>query len=192
MKSALAATDLDRLEDFLVSPGRLGKALALDALQGFLCAVVSSPSLIAPSRWVPVALGEGIQFDDPVEASEIMGLLAAFHQAIAEQVDADADFQLIIYGHDGTEEARRSLELWTEGYLIGVSLADPSWQSQASVDDFKRMILPFYLLSGRMKETLEEEGKRYDARTEKRLRDETSESLPGVVMENRRFWQQHR
>lgn len=188
MKSAIDPTELDRLENFLVSPGRLGKALALDALQGFLCAVVSSPSFIPPSRWVPVSLGEGVEFDDPVEASAIMSLLAAFHQSITEQVDAGADFQLILYGDDGTEEARRSLELWTEGYLIGVSLAQPSWQSQASVDDFKRMILPFYLLSGRMKETLEEEGKRYDARTEKRLRDETSESLVGVVMENRRFW----
>jgi uncharacterized protein len=192
VESALAPTDLDRLEAFLISPGRLGKALALDALQGFLCAVVSAPAPVPPARWLPVAIGEGIEFDDPVEASEILRLLSAFHNAVAAQLDRGKDFQLILYGDDGSEEARRSLELWTEGYLIGVSLAEPSWQSHASVDDFKRMILPFYLLSGRMKESLEDEGKRYDPKTEKRLRDETSESLVGVVMENRRFWLQRR
>ena len=192
MNPALGCADIDRLEAFLVSPGRLGKALALDALQGFLCAVVSAPAPIEPPRWLPTALGEGIEFDDPVEATEMLRLLMGFHNDVTDQLDAAKPFELILYGDDATEEARRSLELWTEGYLIGVSLADPSWQSQAPVDDFKRMILPFYLLSGRMKESLEGEGRRYDARTEKRLRDETSVSLVGVVMENRAFWLRRR
>jgi len=189
MKSGITPAELDRLEDFLVSPPRIGRALALDALQGYLCAVASSPQLIEPARWLPVALGKGIEFDDPVEASEILRLLMGFHQGIVRALDAGGDFALILYGDDGTPEATRSLELWTEGYLLGVSLANPSWQSLASVDDFKRMILPFYLLSGRMKENLQEEGKRFDARTEQRLREETSQSLIGVVMENWRFWQ---
>ena len=63
--AALSEQELDRLEFLLASPAHEGKAVPLDALQGLLCAVLSSPQAIAAEKWLPYALG-----DTPHHASD--------------------------------------------------------------------------------------------------------------------------
>ena len=53
----LSEEEFNRLEDLLASDIFSGEAMALDELQGFLCAIVSGPELIPPSEWMPAALG---------------------------------------------------------------------------------------------------------------------------------------
>src|SRR5579872_7444268 len=49
----LDTTELDRLEQLLISDVFHEQAMPLDMLQGLLCAVASAPDLIPPSRWLP-------------------------------------------------------------------------------------------------------------------------------------------
>jgi len=77
--------DLDRLEQYLNAPERAESTLPLDAAQGLLCAVVSAPSPVMPSRWIPAVLGEEHQFSTEAEAGEITALLVGLHDDVARQ-----------------------------------------------------------------------------------------------------------
>jgi uncharacterized protein len=189
MKTGFTSADLDRLESWLLAPERVGSALPPDAMQGLLCAVVSAPSPLMASRWYPAALGEGHQFESQDEAREMLELLMAFHNDVARQLNAGEGMEFVLYGDDGTDEAHASLALWCEGYLMGVELADPSWDSKATPEELERMLFPFYALSGRLKEAAVEAGEwTMDPTEERRMLDDLERTLVDDIMDNRRFW----
>src|SRR5688572_15623783 len=110
----LTESELDRLEAYLTAPERPESTLPLDATQGLLCAVVSAPSPIMPSRWIPAVLGEEHEFSSKEEADEIAALLMGLHNDVADQLNAGEGFDFILYGGDG--EDHDSIAIWCEGY----------------------------------------------------------------------------
>ena len=189
MKAEINDADLDRLDVLLSTPARAANSLGLDALQGLLCAVVNGPQPVMPSRWIPEALGEENVFPAEEESDEIFGLLMAFHNDVARQLNAQAGFNFVQYGDEGSEDARTSIELWCEGYLMGVMLADPSWESQCSPEDLDDLLFPFYALSGQWKEGVIERGEAWmSAKEERKMLDAFAEDLANEVLEVRRFW----
>ena len=183
----LTEPDLDRLERYLAAPERPESTLPLDAIQGLLCAVVSAPSTVMPSRWLPAVLGEEHQFSTLKEAREITALLMALHNDVARQLNEGDGFDFIFYGGDG--EDHDSIALWCEGYLMGVELAEPGWDQDTDPDDLEEMLFPFYMLSGRWKELLEADGEPpMDPAQEEKILAELRESLADEVLANRRYW----
>ena len=170
--SSLTDSDLDRLERYLVAPERPESTLPLDAIQGLLCAVVSAPSPVAPSRWLPAVLGEAHPFSTPDEAREITALLMRLHDDVARQLNEGEGFDFIFYGGEG--EDHESIAIWCEGYLIGVDLADPGWEEDTDPEGLEEMLFPFLMLSG-------------DCEDEKVLA-ELRLSLADDVIANRRYW----
>ena len=179
--------DLDRLERYLDAAERSESTLPLDATQGLLCAVVSAPSPIVPSRWMPAILGEEHQFSNADEAGEITALLISLHNDVAQQLNQGDGFDFILYGDEG--ENHDSIALWCEGYLMGVELAEPAWDEGTDPEDLEEMLFAVVMLSGRWKEMMEAEGHpEMDAAEEERLLAELRLSLPDEVIANRHYW----
>jgi uncharacterized protein len=180
---------LDRLEAWLLDPARGEDALLPDSLQGFLAAVVSAPQPIEPTTWLPVALGEKHAFASPEEEAAMRELLVAFRNDIAEQLNLGEHFDMVLYGEEDTEEREESLAHWCDGYLLGVDIADPPWDAEASEEDLDEMLFPFYALSGRWKQAVTESGQAFvDPAEERALMDEARKSLIDVILDNRAFW----
>ena len=183
----LSESTLDRLERYLVAPERSESPLPLDATQGLLCAVVSAPSPVMPSRWFPAVLGAEHEFASADEATEITGLLMDLHNDVAQQLNDGNGFDFILYGGEG--EGHDSIATWCEGYLMGVGLADPAWEEDTDPEDLAEMLFPFLVLSGRWKEMLEEAGDPpMDPAEEERMRGELRLTLADEVIANRHYW----
>jgi uncharacterized protein len=187
--SAFTEPDLDRLESWLLDPRRGEEALLPDGLQGLLCAVVSAPSPVPESTWIPAAVGEDPHYASDAERAEIGALLVAFRVDVAEQLNGGEHLDVILYGDDGSEDQESSLASWCEGYLLGVELADPPWHEQASEEELDEMLMPFVILSGRAREAAAESGEAWiDPAEERRMIDEAREALIDVILDNRAYW----
>jgi uncharacterized protein len=178
--------DLDRLEQYLTAPQRIDSTLPLDAVQGLFCAVASAPAPILPARWLPEVLGSAHEFANDQEAAEITGLLMAFHDETVAQLNAGEGFTFILYGPEGEED---DLATWAEGYLIGVDLAEPSWDDAAEAEDVETMLFPFLALTGQAKEVALEQGEPWMSdKEEARMLAEIRDGFAGHVIDVRQFW----
>ena len=189
MAARFSEAALDRLESWLLDPARGEDALMPDGLQGTLCAVASAPSPIPMTKWLPAALGEQPAFASEDERRDIEGLLEAFLDDIATQLNEGEHLDLVLYGDDGSEDQEASLASWCEGYLIGVELSDPPWHERASEEDLDEMLMPFVILSGRAREAAFDAGEAWVAPDEeRRMMGEAREHLVDVILDNRAYW----
>jgi uncharacterized protein len=182
--------DLDRLETFLQDPSRADATLPADAMQGLITAVASAPEPVPPEAWMAAVLGEDHRFADAAEEREIRRLLQAFHDSVASQLDSGEGFDFILYGEEGGPEEFAD---WCEGYLIGVSLADPPWDERADPEEVDEMLFPFVALTGRWKEGALERGEAWlEPHEEERLMKGMRDRLADAVLENRQFFREAR
>jgi uncharacterized protein len=142
----MTESDLDRLEALLADP-RFGEdALRLDALQGFLCAVVSAPEAIPGERWIAAAMGSERDWLVDPEAGELVRLLYRFRDHVAGELVDGGGITLLLYPvAEGSEE--RDYTAWALGYLEGVDLADPAWEEAGDPDEVEDMLLPILILA---------------------------------------------
>jgi uncharacterized protein len=131
--------DLDFLEDFLlyridenaVTEGMDEGVLDLSELDGLLTAVVSGPSLIPPSQWIPMVWGDfEPEFESEQEAQKVIMLMMEIMSSRASTLmespqEYEPLFEVRII--DGKEYP--IVDEWCEGYMRGVSLAQDLWDS---------------------------------------------------------------
>ena len=138
----LPDAQLDQLEALLAQEP---DSLPLDALQGFVCAVLSAPQVIEADRWMAAAMGrESVAEDHPARE-----LMLAFHAATAAELLSEDGLGLLLYPvAEGSEEM--DYETWCAGYMDGVDLWEPAWDEAAGDDEDEvgEMLLPFLALSG--------------------------------------------
>jgi uncharacterized protein len=185
--NSLSDPELDRLERYLTAPERPESTLPLDAVQGLLCAVVSAPAPIPPSRWLPAVLGEEHEFASDEDARVITELLMGLHNDVARQLNEGEGFDFIFYGGEG--EDHESIAIWCEGYLRGVDLAEPGWDEGTEPEDLDEMLFPFLMLSGHWQEIAKENGEpAMDPAEEEKVLAELRASLADDVLANRQYW----
>jgi uncharacterized protein len=122
----LSEEELNCLEDLLASDIFSGEAMALDELQGFLCAVVSGPELIPPSEWLPAALGESMRYESEAQAQQVLDLVMRFYNQTVQALDAGKGFDFVLYRPD--EAAEFDYETWCLEYLDGVEFSPVAWE----------------------------------------------------------------
>ena len=168
----MSPQDLDRLEALLSAP-HLSDSLALDALQGFFCAIASSPVPTPREKWLPAAMGDA-RFANDEEAAQVTALLERFAEATARQLGEGLGLDLVCYpAEDGEEE----LAPWCEGFLLGVGHADPAWYDAGEPEDVDELLHPFLLLSGHLKAHAEEEGEPWLEPAEEKAQVEAARRL---------------
>lgn len=138
-KQYITDDDLDFLEDFLLdridedadTEGKDEGILDLSELDGLLTAVVSGPSMIPPSQWIPVVWGDfAPEFESEEEAQKVIMLMMDIMNSRASTLmESPQEFEPLFEVRvvDGKEYS--IVDEWCEGYLRGVSLTQALWDS---------------------------------------------------------------
>lgn len=186
----LSEAELDRLDELLVSDIFKGQAMELDELQGFLCAVVSGPETILPSRWLPEVFGEEPEFESAEQAEEVMSLVMRLYNEVAATLQAQEPPLLILYpGEEDADEL--DFTPWCFGYLHGSQIGDVDWFDAAGDDgeELSEFLGVFLMLNGVMKEDARERGEPWlPEEKEQELLAELREDLPFVVLDIYNYW----
>lgn len=171
---------LEQLENALASPVFKGKALSVDRLHGFLCAVASSPDMIPPSKWLPDVLGQKPEYASMEQAQEIMGLLMQFHSNVTKTLLDGQPPKLILKPHSPTD-SQPDYQAWCEGYILGWSLSTQEWLRPGN-EALKKLTMPILFLSGAFREDAQSRGKQYmPDEDELKIQQECVDALPGAV-----------
>jgi uncharacterized protein len=188
--TTMSADDLDRLEDLLASDNFHGEAMTLDAMQGFLCAVISSPDMVSPGEWIVEAIGEPTYASDD-EREEVMALLMKFYNSIAGALSNDQDFDLILYGREDDPDLL-DYATWCDGYVYGSQIGENDWFEAAGeyAEDLSEKMEVFFLLNGVLKEeAIKHDEPWLSPKEEAKVMAEAEEVFPGVIGDIYRFMQ---
>ena len=179
-------TDLDRLEEYLQAEHRIDATLPVDAIQGLFAAISSTTTETPRDRWLPEVLGASHAFESQQDADEIIDLLERFREATAKQLHESEGFDFILYGPEGDDE---DLAGWADGYLIGVEVSDPPWESVADAEDLDNILYPFLVLTGQARALAEENGEAWmgDEEEAKMLTDIRA-GLADHLLDVREYW----
>ena len=191
--NALSDSDLDRLEFCSKLKFSLGDAMRLDEIQAMLCAVVSSPTPVLPSVWLPEALGKGLANLDHPDVVEAVELLMRLNNDLAHALMEDDTIAPVIYPLDENCE-EYDYAAWADTYVFGAGLAD-DWFKQAGKhsEELSELLEPMFMLNGMLKEDVEKSGERWFAPEEEaRLIAEIHENLPVIVQSIYNFWRNKR
>lgn len=180
---SLSEADLQRLEDLLASEIFQGEAMTLDELQGFLCAIVSGPESIAPSQWLPAALGESPRYESAEQAKEALDLLMRFYNQTAQALEDGEALDFVLYRPD--ESSEYDYETWCRAYLEGVDFSPVDWERTGDSGEVEELLFPIVTLAGEL-----------SVQTRRRLKPDAfaellqscREDLAGVVLDIHRYW----
>ncbi|MEO8164088.1 MAG: UPF0149 family protein, partial [Betaproteobacteria bacterium] len=89
------------------------------------------------------------------QAEEILDLVMRFYGQIVQELDEGGGVTLYVFADENGED---DLGTWCEGYLEGVLLSQADWYEHGEPEDVEELLLPFMLLSGRLREAAEEAG----------------------------------
>lgn len=140
--------ELSDLEAWLSSPQFKGKAMRLDQLQGFLCAIISGPEPIPPSAWVMEVLGGRHKYESLEQGEKFVGLLMQFYNDVATMLEEQRP-ELII--KPSGKDDRLDYQTWCEGYITGWGLSTEEWLRPGN-EALKKLTFPILYLSGAFNE----------------------------------------
>ncbi|MBU1692269.1 MAG: UPF0149 family protein [Gammaproteobacteria bacterium] len=173
------------MEELLASSIFNGKAMSLDKLQGFLCAVISAPDTISPDQWMHEVFKIGPEHESMELAQEFMTLMMRFYNGVATTLGENQPIKFIL---KPLTDQQPDYQTWCEGYILGWGLSAEEWLSPGN-EPLKKLTFPILLLSGAFKEESERRGKKYLPDDEyAKLQQECAEMLPKVVAGIYHYW----
>lgn len=175
------------MEEWLDSPIFNGKAMSLDKMQGFFCAIASAPDTILPSQWIPEVFKSVPERESIERVQDFMALMMRFYNSVAATLDENQPIKFILKPRlDASQQL--DYQAWCEGYILGWGLSAEEWLSPGN-EPLKKLTFPILLLSGAFKEEAESRGKKYlpDAEYTKLLQ-ECADSLPEAVAGIYNYW----
>lgn len=155
----MTENELNRLETWLASPVFKGEAMRMDKLQGFLCAVISSPEIIPPGEWMPDALGKRPEYESLEQATEFISLMMGFYNDVANSFQ-DKQPPILILKPCSPTDNRPDYQAWCDGYILGWALSTEEWLRPGN-EPLKKLTFPILYLSGAFKEDALRRGKEY-------------------------------
>jgi len=132
---SLTNREIEELDAFLLADDSLENAMDVSTLDGFLCAAVSGPKVIMPSEWMRWIwdMDEGEQspeFASENQAQRILSLLIRHANDIAlTLIEAPQYYVPLFFKRDVKGRAVSIVDEWCCGYVKGMALDSPGWQS---------------------------------------------------------------
>ncbi len=130
----LSDQEFDTLDRFLLSDRCSENAMTLDALHGYLTAIVIGPAIIAPEEWWPQIWGPSPEdvpvFQSGQEEKRIRSLIMRFLNEIAITFEAaPKEFEPLFL--EQVEQGKKLLdgEAWAWGFWEGMSLRAEVWDT---------------------------------------------------------------
>jgi len=130
----LTEAELDHLGQFLRNC-KSGKAMNLEELDGFFCALIAGPEVVMPSEYMPEVFGsetrETHAFRTLAKANEILGLLMRHWNNIAGTLSkGEVYLPLLLEDENGLAHGND----WARGFMRGSHLRHDGW-AELLVDD---------------------------------------------------------
>jgi uncharacterized protein len=120
----LAPADFDLIEETLLKYGDDHSVLNLAELDGYFCALVSSPAQVDIAEWFPAIWGgQNPQWESAEEAKQFLELCVRHMNSRAAQLATDAEGFRARF--DDTEHQGQALTLaeeWCFGYIRGAAI----------------------------------------------------------------------
>lgn len=184
----MTESELNQLETWLATPIFKGEAMRIDKLQGFLCAVISSPEIIPPGEWMPEALGKEPEYESLEQATKFMSSMMGFYNDVANTLQAEQPPKLILKPRSPTDK-RLDYQTWCEGYILGWALSAEEWLRPGN-EPLKKLTFPILYLSGAFREEAQRRGEEYASEEEYDLKvsQDCADMLPQAVAGIYNFW----
>ena len=142
----LTDAELDRLGDFLKSC-KGGKAMNVEALDGFFAALIAGPATVMPSEYYREVFGgemsDACEFGSLDEANEILGLMMRHWNAIAGTLfKGEVYVPLLLEDKDGTEQGND----WARGFMRGMGMRHDGWAELVNDEERGGCLIPMMML----------------------------------------------
>ena len=190
----LSEQEIEELDRFLLSDAISAETMVLDALDGYLTAIVIGPTTTTPSLWLPRIWGpsddDAPEFESMEQAQRILDLIMRHMNGIILALQHDADnfdplLNSMTYGDDPREYLDG--EMWAHGFMTGIELCRRDWQPLFDDPAAKEVLRPIYLLGSDEVTEAEEILTRWPAQ-----REELAKQIAGSVATIYRYWLPHR
>ena len=189
----LSEQELLELEAFLISERASGNAMPMDALDGFLTALVIGPVAVLPDEWIPFVLGDEKDEDsaDLEEAEKIISFLMRYMNSLGGGFQLNADNFVPIFQcceFENREDADAAATSWALGFILGMELRFEEWKPLFDVADEgneeeELILAPILLLAGQ-----EHDAHQLTESDKDILKELIAESVTNI----HRFWQPYR
>jgi uncharacterized protein len=139
--------EIEHLDDFLYGLN-YGKAMTLEEMDGFFCALICGSEVVPPSEYLLHVWGGGLVqgrgFKTIEEAQYIMTLLTRHWNHIAETLlRGEVYIPMVFDGEDGIAMGNE----WAVGFEEGIHLRRDSWEILVDDDERWEVLAPVTLLA---------------------------------------------
>jgi len=139
--------EIEHLDDFLYRLN-YGKAMTLEEMDGFFCALICGPEVVPPSEYLPHVWGgelvQGRGFKTIEEAQYIMTLLTRHWNHIAETLlRGEVHIPMVFDSEDGIAMGNE----WAIGFEEGTHLRHESWDKLVDDEEQWDKLTPVLLLA---------------------------------------------
>jgi uncharacterized protein len=142
----LTDAELDRLGDFLKSC-KGGKAMNVEALDGFFAALIAGPETVMPSEYYSEVFGgemsNACEFGSLDEANEILELMMRHWNTIAGTLfKPEVYVPLLLEDEDGTVHGNN----WARGFMRGMGMRHDGWAELVNDEEHGGCMIPIMTL----------------------------------------------
>jgi uncharacterized protein len=130
----LTNLEIEELDTFLLSDDGLENAMDVSSLDGFLCAVLSGPNVILPSKWIPwvwdsTEANQSPEFTSEKQAQRILDLLMRHANDIAVTLTQFPQYyEPLFLERDHKGRTVSIVDEWCCGYVKGIALDPSGWK----------------------------------------------------------------
>lgn len=151
--NALSPDELSELDRFLMSDATSNETLMLDALDGYLTAIVIGPTPLKPVAWLPRIWGtreeHAPRFTSTQQALRIKELIIRHLNGITlcfmrNPAEFEPLYNVTTYGD--SDEEFVDADMWAFGFMKGMSLAMADWKPLLTNPVAETLLRPLYLL----------------------------------------------
>ncbi len=194
LSAPLSEGELLELETFLLAEASSHGAMTLDALDGFLAALVVAPAKVMAGEWLPLVFGLPEEdyaikaASDPVQ--RITPLLLRYMSSLVSLFQREQDAFLPLFDrctYACREDKEAAITSWALAFMFGMELRYEEWEPiftalDADGDEAALLLGPILLLAGQQDDVRE---------ISSAERDQLKKLVAESVSEIYRFWLWH-
>ncbi len=153
LNQPLSGEEIAELDEFLNSEETSMETMSIDALDGYLTAIVVGPTNLSFNQWFSGIWGpskdDAPHFKTTAHAQHIFDLIIRQMNGIIAELEESPDhimpiFDTRVYQNDNYEYVDG--DMWAYGFLQGVNLCRNDWQSLFNDENGIRALRPIILL----------------------------------------------
>jgi uncharacterized protein len=137
--------EFERLGNFLNEIG--DSAMNIEQVDGFFAALICSPDVVQPSKYLPHVFGEEYRFDSGEQFADIFTLLMRHWNTIASALAVTLEkdevyLPVMLEDENGVAQGND----WVYGFMDGARLCPKGWAELFEMDEGYGPMLPFLIL----------------------------------------------